>query len=61
VLLTTHDLPQAMAIADTVALVNRTIVARGTPAELGRPEAWMAAFGVSETSPLLATLGVSEC
>ncbi|HMR49992.1 MAG TPA: anchored repeat-type ABC transporter ATP-binding subunit [Arachnia sp.] len=61
VLLTTHDLPQAMSIADTVALVNRRVIAQGSPAELGRPDAWMAAFGVSETSSLLANLGVAAC
>lgn len=59
VLLTTHDLAQAMAIADVVALVNKTVMGQGTPQEMSRPELWMEAFGVPEGSPLLTSVGVA--
>lgn len=60
VVLTTHDLAQAMAIADTVALINRTVIGQGTPEEMSRPGMWMDAFGVVEGSPLLASLGMAS-
>ncbi|MDO4412971.1 anchored repeat-type ABC transporter ATP-binding subunit [Cutibacterium sp.] len=58
--MTTHDLAQAMATADRVCLINRTIVADSTPQELRDPTMWMKAFGVSENSPLLTMVGAVE-
>jgi manganese/iron transport system ATP-binding protein len=57
VLMTTHDLAAALYTCDRLALLNRTIVATGTPAELSADtRAWMRTFGVSERSPLLRML-----
>lgn len=60
VVMTTHDLAQAMATADRVVLVNRTVVADSTPEQLRDPDMWMRAFGVSETSPLLTMVGARQ-
>jgi manganese/iron transport system ATP-binding protein len=57
VLLTTHDIPSALYICDRIALLNREVVATGTPARLAAdPAAWMAAFGVGPESALLRVL-----
>jgi manganese/iron transport system ATP-binding protein len=57
VLMTTHDLAGAMDGCDRIALLNRTIVAVGTPAELAdEDELWMRTFGIGERSPLLRVL-----
>jgi manganese/iron transport system ATP-binding protein len=57
VVMTNHDLIGAVHATDRLYLLNRTVVASGTPAELGSPEPWMTAFGVSAGSPLLAAIG----
>lgn len=60
VLMTTHDLPAAMATCERVTLINRTVVASGTPEQLRRhPKLWMRAFDVSADSPLLSSVGVA--
>ncbi|GAB3708614.1 anchored repeat-type ABC transporter ATP-binding subunit [Mariniluteicoccus flavus] len=59
VVMTTHDLADAMASCDRICLVNRRIVADGTPDDVRDPELWMRAFGVSATSPLLASVGAA--
>jgi manganese/iron transport system ATP-binding protein len=57
VLMTTHDLAGAMHGCDRIALLNRTVVAVGTPAELAdEDELWMRTFGIGERSPLLRVL-----
>ncbi|WP_210648962.1 anchored repeat-type ABC transporter ATP-binding subunit [Nocardioides sp. SYSU D00065] len=57
VVMTTHDILGALDICDRIALLNRTIVAEGTPAQLADdPQAWMAAFGVGPDSALLRVL-----
>ncbi|MDZ5145540.1 anchored repeat-type ABC transporter ATP-binding subunit [Microbacterium testaceum] len=54
VLMTTHDLLGAVDGADRLALLNRTIVAVGTPARLTRDaQAWSATFGVAADSTLV--------
>ena len=54
VLMTTHDLAGALYGCDRLALLNRTIVAVGTPGELADDaELWMRTFGIGEHSPLL--------
>ena len=58
--MTTHDLVQAMATADRVCLINRTVIADSTPEELRDPEMWMTTFGISQNSPLLAIVGAGE-
>ena len=57
--MTTHDLVQAMATADRVCLINRTVIADSTPEELRDPTMWMRTFGISENSPLLTTVGAA--
>lgn len=60
VLMTTHDLPSAMALCDQVALINQTIVAHGTPEYLRcYPQSWMQTFHVCNQSPLLSSIGIS--
>ncbi|PJJ72999.1 manganese/iron transport system ATP-binding protein [Diaminobutyricimonas aerilata] len=57
VLMTTHDLPSALHSCDRIVLLNRTVIACGTPAQLaGDPAAWMAAFSVGRDSALLRIL-----
>ena len=57
VLMTTHDLAGAMYGCDRLALLNRTLVAVGTPAALaGEDELWMRTFGIGARSPLLRML-----
>lgn len=58
VVMTTHDLLGALATCDRVALLNRSIVAVGTPAELRDPTLWMDTFGVGPDNPLLRVLEV---
>ncbi|MDQ1206032.1 anchored repeat-type ABC transporter ATP-binding subunit [Microbacterium sp. SORGH_AS_0862] len=54
VLMTTHDLLGAIDGADRLALLNRAIVAVGTPAHLARDtRAWREAFGVGPESALV--------
>lgn len=54
VLMTTHDLLGAVEGADRLALLNRTITAIGTPAELARDATvWSATFGVGPDSTLV--------
>ncbi|WP_062204711.1 anchored repeat-type ABC transporter ATP-binding subunit [Streptomyces sp. NBRC 109706] len=59
VLMTTHDLAAALHTCGRLCLVNRTVVATGTPAELRDAELWRTAFGIRAGSPLLAALGVN--
>jgi manganese/iron transport system ATP-binding protein len=56
VIMTNHDLVGAVHACDRLCLLNRTVVASGTPAELAGPEPWMRAFGVSAGSPLLTAI-----
>ncbi|MBB4908715.1 anchored repeat-type ABC transporter ATP-binding subunit [Actinophytocola algeriensis] len=56
VLMTTHDLPAALYTCHRLALLNRTIVAAGTPEQLRDERLWMDTFGVGEHNPLLKIL-----
>jgi manganese/iron transport system ATP-binding protein len=56
VLMTTHDLPAALYTCHRLALLNRTIVAAGTPEQLRDEQLWMDTFGVGEHNPLLKIL-----
>lgn len=57
VLMTTHDLLSALDGCDRIALLNRTIIAVGTPAQLATdPALWMTTFGVGADSALLRIL-----
>lgn len=58
VVMTTHDLSQALQVADRVCLVNRTVVADGDPETIRRSRAWRRAFaGPGGLSPVL---GIDE-
>ncbi|GAB3617111.1 anchored repeat-type ABC transporter ATP-binding subunit [Okibacterium endophyticum] len=59
VLMTTHDLVGALHECSRLCLINRTIIADGSPSELTDPEIWMHTFDIKATNPLLKTLGVS--
>jgi manganese/iron transport system ATP-binding protein len=59
VLMTTHDLPAALYTCDRLALLNRTVIATGTPDQLRDQQVWMDTFGVGEHSPLLKILKAS--
>ncbi|MBB4662851.1 anchored repeat-type ABC transporter ATP-binding subunit [Conexibacter arvalis] len=57
VLMTTHDIAGAIHGCDRLALLDRTIVAAGSPQRLARDAGlWMRTFGVGERSPLLRIL-----
>jgi len=57
VLMTTHDLLNALDGSDRIALLNRTVVATGTPTRLAAdPDLWVRTFGVGEDSALLRML-----
>jgi manganese/iron transport system ATP-binding protein len=57
VLMTTHDVAAARYSCDRIALLNRTVIAVGTPRQLaGDPAAWMTAFGIAEDSTMLRVL-----
>ena len=54
VVMTTHDLVSALDGCDRIVLLNRTVIASGTPAALAHDgDAWRATFGVAEDSALL--------
>ncbi|SPT52574.1 Zinc import ATP-binding protein ZnuC [Actinomyces bovis] len=61
VLMTTHDLIGARAQCDRLCLVNRTVIAVGTPAEVSAAETWIRTFSVRPDNPLLTALGVAAC
>ncbi|MET9253917.1 anchored repeat-type ABC transporter ATP-binding subunit [Streptomyces sp. NPDC003717] len=59
-LMTTHDLPAAADMADRLCLLNRTVIADGSPDALRDPAVWLRAFGVARSDQLLTSLGVTE-
>lgn len=59
VLMSTHDLPQAMDACDRMLMLHRVIVADAPPAELHTPEPWMKTFSVSRESSLLKSVGAA--
>ena len=57
VLMTTHDIVGALDSCDRIVLLNRTVVATGTPRDLALDSGlWMSTFGVSADSALLKVL-----
>ncbi|WP_395638770.1 anchored repeat-type ABC transporter ATP-binding subunit [Pseudolysinimonas sp.] len=57
VLMTTHDIVGALDGCDRIVLLNRTVVASGTPRDLALDsELWMSTFGVNAESSLLKVL-----
>ncbi|MEU4290812.1 anchored repeat-type ABC transporter ATP-binding subunit [Kribbella sp. NPDC026596] len=60
ILMTTHDLPAAAETCHRLCLLNRTVVADGSPEELRDPAVWLRAFGVARSEQLLHSLGVTR-
>ena len=61
IVMSTHNLPEAMDICDRVALLRRSIRAVGTPEDLLQPPmvtTWMETFEVHRKSPLLKSVGI---
>jgi manganese/iron transport system ATP-binding protein len=58
VLMTTHDLAGAMHSCTRLCLINRTVIASGTPDGMRDAAVWQRTFGFRDGSPLLAGLGV---
>jgi len=57
VLMTTHDVLAALDGCDRIVLLDRTVVASGTPAQLADdPHAWTETFGVGPDSALMRIL-----
>lgn len=59
ILMSTHDLPHALATCHRLVMLNRTVRAEGSASELRTAEPWIDTFGVQPCSPLLTSLGVS--
>ncbi|MCS4485014.1 anchored repeat-type ABC transporter ATP-binding subunit [Gleimia sp. 6138-11-ORH1] len=57
-LMSTHDLGSAIDVCHRLILLNKTVIATGTGAELADPHLWMQTFSVKAGSPLLRTVGV---
>lgn len=58
IIMSTHNLSEAVHSCHRLILFNRGVVATGTRAELNRPEPWAETFGVGMDSPLLTAVGV---
>ncbi|MDO5671057.1 MAG: anchored repeat-type ABC transporter ATP-binding subunit [Corynebacterium sp.] len=58
IVMSTHNLSEAVHTCHRLLLFHRTVIATGTRAELNHPEPWMATFGVRPGSPLLHSVGV---
>lgn len=59
IIMSTHNLPEAMEVCSRVVLLNGRVVATGSPAEMQEKEVWMEAFGITAQSPLLRIVGVA--
>lgn len=59
ILMSTHDLTQAVGMADRIALLAGTIRAVDTPDNLRDPQIWMETFAVRRDSALLRTIGLT--
>ncbi|MEJ5998197.1 anchored repeat-type ABC transporter ATP-binding subunit [Corynebacterium sp. H130] len=59
IVMSTHNLPEAMEVCSRVVLLNGKIVASGAPEQLQDKDVWMEAFGITSSSPLLRIVGVA--
>lgn len=59
IIMSTHNLPEAMEVCNRVVLLNGTITADGAPSDLQDHQIWMDTFGISASSPLLRVVGVA--
>lgn len=58
VVMSTHNIAEAVHSCDRLVLFNRGIVADGAPDELAEPEPWSMTFGVDSHSRWLAGIGL---
>lgn len=58
IVMSTHNLIEAIGSCDRLVLFNRGIIATGTAQELSTPQPWIDAFGVDPQSRWLAALGL---
>lgn len=58
ILMSTHDLTQAVGMSDRLALLSGTIKAADTPEALRDPAVWIDTFQVRPDSALLRTIGL---
>ncbi|SDU82535.1 metal ABC transporter ATP-binding protein [Arcanobacterium phocae] len=59
IIMSTHDLPGAVDMCSHLLMLNRSIRAYGTPAELRDPQLWMDTYSVRADSSLLKSLGLA--
>ncbi|WP_304310090.1 anchored repeat-type ABC transporter ATP-binding subunit [Bifidobacterium tibiigranuli] len=55
-IMSTHDIAGAVSACSRIVLLNRTVVADGTPQELNDPELWRSTFSIRPDNPLLAVV-----
>lgn len=58
ILMSTHDLTQAVDLCDQLVMLNQKIIAHGSPATLTDPNLWMRTFKVRKDSALLRMMGL---
>ncbi|WP_124054359.1 anchored repeat-type ABC transporter ATP-binding subunit [Arcanobacterium ihumii] len=58
IMMSTHDLSQAVDISDRLAMINGTLRAIGEPKDLLIPDLWMETYQVRADSALLRSLGM---
>lgn len=58
ILMSTHDLTQAVDISDSIVMLNRSVRANGVPKTLMDPQLWMDTYQVRRDSALLRSLGM---
>lgn len=59
IIMSTHDLTQAVDMCSDLAMLNRTLRAMGRPADLLIPDLWVETYNVRPDSALIRSLGMS--
>ncbi|WJY67894.1 anchored repeat-type ABC transporter ATP-binding subunit [Corynebacterium auris] len=59
IVMSTHNLAEAVHACHRLVLFNRTVVAEGSRARLNIAQPWIDTFGVRPDSPLLSAVGVN--
>lgn len=60
IIMSTHNIAEALHACDRVVLFNRGIIADAAPDKLQEPQPWVRAFGVAHDSPWLQQIGVAQ-
>lgn len=60
IMMSTHNLPEAMAACHRVLLFNGEVVATGAPSQMLEAQPWKTTFRVEDGSPLLVSLGIGK-